>query len=80
MLDVAMDPNAGDEHAVGCAYRNLTNDVVAGDTLLLDDGLIVLEVEQVEGTRITCRVKQGGQARRSQGPEQAGRRACRRPR
>jgi pyruvate kinase len=43
-LDVAMDPNAGDEHAVGCAYRNLTRDVVAGDTLLLDDGLVVLEV------------------------------------
>ena len=59
-LDVAMDPDAGDEHAVGCAYRNLTNDVVAGDTLLLDDGLIVLEVEEVEGTRIRCRVKQGG--------------------
>ena len=36
------------------------NDVVAGDTLLLDDGLIVLDVEQVEGTRIQCRVKQGG--------------------
>jgi pyruvate kinase len=59
-LDVAMDPHAGDEHAVGCAYRNLTSDVVAGDTLLLDDGLIVLEVDQVEGTRIHCRVKQGG--------------------
>ena len=59
-LDVAMDPNAGDEHAVGCAYRKLPNDVVAGDTLLLDDGLIVLEVELVEDTRIHCRVKQGG--------------------
>ncbi len=50
------------------------NDVVAGDSLLLDDGLIVLEVEQVEGTRIHCRVKQGGTPRRSQGAEQAGRR------
>jgi pyruvate kinase len=59
-LDVAMDPNVGDERAVGCAYRNLPHDVVAGDTLLLDDGLIVLEVEQVEGTRIHTRVKQGG--------------------
>jgi pyruvate kinase len=60
VLDTAMDPNSGDEHAVGCAYRNLTNDVGPGDTLLLDDGLIVLEVESVEGTRIGCRVKLGG--------------------
>ncbi|HLF11054.1 MAG TPA: pyruvate kinase, partial [Gammaproteobacteria bacterium] len=60
VLDTAMDPNGGDEHAVGCAYRNLVNDVAPGDVLLLDDGLIVLEVEGVEGTRISCRVKQGG--------------------
>jgi len=60
LLDTAMDPDAGDEHAVGCAYRHLTADVVPGDRLLLDDGLIVLEVERVEGTRILCRVQQGG--------------------
>src|SRR5262249_35327576 len=60
LLDTAMDPNDGDEHAVGCAYRNLTHDVAPGDTLLLDDGLIVLEVQSVEGTRIHCVVKQGG--------------------
>jgi pyruvate kinase len=59
-LDTAMDPNAGDRQAVGVAYRNLVNDVEPGDVLLLDDGLIVLEVEGVEGTRIKCRVKQGG--------------------
>ena len=60
VLDTAMDPHDGDEHAVGCAYRNLTHDVVSGDTLLLDDGLIVLEVQNVEGTRIRCTVKLGG--------------------
>jgi pyruvate kinase len=59
-LDSAMDPAAGDRHGVGVAYRNLVKDVEPGDVLLLDDGLIVLEVEQVEGTRITTRVKQGG--------------------
>ena len=60
VLDTAMDPNGGDEHSVGCAYRNLVNDVEPGDVLLLDDGLIVLEVKQVEGSRIHCLVKQGG--------------------
>jgi pyruvate kinase len=60
VLDTAMDASSGDQHAVGVAYKNLVNDVVAGDTLLLDDGLIVLDVESVEGTRIACRVKLGG--------------------
>src|SRR5262245_10487518 len=59
-LDSAMDPAAGDRYGVGMAYRNLVNDVEPGDVLLLDDGLIVLEVEQVEGTKIKTRVKQGG--------------------
>ncbi|HEX5047959.1 MAG TPA: pyruvate kinase [Gammaproteobacteria bacterium] len=59
-LDSAMDPAAGDRYGVGMAYRNLVNDVEPGDVLLLDDGLIVLEVESVEGTKIKTRVKQGG--------------------
>jgi pyruvate kinase len=60
-LDTAMDPDAGDEKGVGVAYRELATDVRAGDALLLDDGQIVLEVEKVSGTRIHCRVVQGGE-------------------
>jgi pyruvate kinase len=60
LLDTEMDPNGGDQHAVGVAYRNLVKDVASGDVVLLDDGLIVLEVANVEGTKIACRVKQGG--------------------
>jgi pyruvate kinase len=60
VLDTAMDPHAGDEHGVGVAYRKLVSDVGPGDVLLLDDGLIVLEVERVDGSRIVCRIKQGG--------------------
>jgi len=60
LLDTAMEPDAGDERGVGVAYRDLVKDVGPGDVVLLDDGLVVLAVENVEGTRITCRVKQGG--------------------
>src|SRR5690606_16751373 len=60
VLDTAMPKDAGDEHGVGVAYRDLVNDVVRGDVLLLDDGQLVLEVEEVEGTRVHCRVRQGG--------------------
>ena len=43
------DCKLGDEHVVGLDYRNLPNDVRPGDTLLLDDGRIVLGVASVRG-------------------------------
>jgi pyruvate kinase len=59
-LDAAMDEHAGDIHAVGLAYKNLPNDCSPGDTLLLNDGLIQLKVEQVEGSAVHCIVIEGG--------------------
>jgi len=41
------DAAPGDAHAVGVSYLGLVRDVVAGDTLLLDDGLIALKVVRV---------------------------------
>src|SRR3984885_15461374 len=52
-LDTALDPQAGSITEVGCAYQELPSDVHRGDVLLLNDGLIVLEVENVAGTRIS---------------------------
>jgi pyruvate kinase len=60
-LDVLLDPNAGTASAVGVAYKNLPRDVVAGDTLLLNDGNIALEVIAVEGSRVRTRVVVGGE-------------------
>ncbi|MAR90609.1 MAG: pyruvate kinase [Pseudomonadales bacterium] len=59
-LDAAMDENAGDEQGVGLAYKELPQDCSAGDTLLLNDGLIELQVEAVEQTAVHCRVVVGG--------------------
>ena len=50
----------GDQHRVGLDYKNLPNDVHTGDTLLLDDGRIVLGVSSVRGSRINTVVEQGG--------------------
>jgi len=50
----------GDALHVGLDYKNLPNDVRPGDTLLLDDGRIVLGVASVRGPRIGCIVEQGG--------------------
>jgi pyruvate kinase len=46
---------------VGVAYTDLPRDVTAGDTLLLNDGQIVLDVERVGATTIDTRVRVGGE-------------------
>ncbi len=55
-------PNAppGDNTEVGVSYPGLVDDVRAGDTLLLDDGLVQLRVERVEGPRIITVVMTDG--------------------
>lgn len=60
VLDTAMGANAGDVHAVGCAYADLPRDVKAGDVLLLNDGAITLRIDAVDGTRIETTVLLGG--------------------
>jgi pyruvate kinase len=60
-LDVSLDPRGGTQKSVGVAYKELPKDVRAGDTLLLNDGLIVLEVDKVDGPRIDTHVVVGGE-------------------
>jgi len=59
-LDTAWPKDAGTVEVVGCAYTDLPRDVVAGDTLLLNDGAISMKVDKVEGTRISCTTLVGG--------------------
>ena len=59
-LDPSLEGNAGTIEGVGVAYTGLPEDVNTGDILLLADGLIRLEVERVEGTRVHTRVVNGG--------------------
>jgi pyruvate kinase len=60
-LDTELDPKAGTAAMVGVAYKDLPRDVAAGDTLLLCDGQIVLDVERVGATTIETRVRVGGE-------------------
>ena len=50
----------GDLQGVGLDYKELPRDVKAGDTLLLNDGLIVLTVDSVKGEQVLTTVKVGG--------------------
>ena len=71
-LDIALDPNAGNEREVGCAYKDLVKDVRAGDTLLLADGYIVLEVLSVSATRVECVTRAGGELSNRKGLNKQG--------
>jgi pyruvate kinase len=71
-LDTALDAEAGTGEEVGCAYKELPSDVHAGDTLLLNDGQIVLEVEKVTGTRISTVVRVGGELSNRKGVNRQG--------
>ena len=42
-------------------YAGLPADVKPGNQILIDDGLIELDVEEVKGNDIVCRVKNGGE-------------------
>ena len=55
-----IDCTEGDETRVGLDYPELVHDVYAGDTLLLNDGLISMRVEAVGLRTIDCTVLEGG--------------------
>ncbi|WP_028561911.1 pyruvate kinase [Paenibacillus pinihumi] len=57
----------GDRTRIPVTYSNLPNDVTVGSTVLIDDGLIGLTVEKVEGTEIHCRIVNGGQIKSKKG-------------
>ncbi len=41
-------------------YKNLKNDISVGNTILIDDGLIEMQVEEITETDIVCQVMNGG--------------------
>ena len=50
----------GTEKKVTITYKELYKDVEPGDSILIDDGLIGMEVVRIDGSDIVCRVKNGG--------------------
>src|SRR5678815_3480511 len=54
------DAPAGTVHEVGISYLGLPDDVRPGDTLLLDDGMMQLRVERIDGERIITSVLNDG--------------------
>ena len=59
-LDSTLGSLDGDEDGVGVALETLHEDVSVGDSLLLNDGMITLEITGIDGTRIHTTVITGG--------------------
>ena len=57
----------GGDGLIPSQYAALANDVRAGNRILLDDGLLELRVERVEGTEVECVVVHGGRLKDKKG-------------
>jgi pyruvate kinase len=62
----------GTQERVGLDYKELPRDVKAGDVLLLDDGRIVLDVREVQGSQIRTIVRHGGEVSNNKGINRQG--------
>jgi pyruvate kinase len=61
------DDITGDETRVSTSFPGLPEAVQPGDALFLNDGLIQLEVSDIEGNDVCCRVIVGGELRSRKG-------------
>lgn len=72
VLDAELAKGEGDEHQVGIDYKELPQDVKAGDLLLLDDGRIQLTVDRVDAARVYTTVTVGGKLSNNKGINRQG--------
>ena len=54
------DERMGTKEGCCITYKNLPKDVKAGDSILIDDGLVGMRVEEVSEEAIVCKVLNGG--------------------
>lgn len=57
---ITMNDVVGTKEICTVSYKDLAKDVVSGDTILIDDGLVGLRVEEVNGEDIVCVVENSG--------------------
>ncbi|MDR3490600.1 MAG: pyruvate kinase [Gammaproteobacteria bacterium] len=72
VFDTELGNDEGDEESVSLDYKSLPQDVRPGDTLVLDDGRIVMKVQKVEIHRIFCHVIVGGELSNNKGINRLG--------
>jgi pyruvate kinase len=64
---LTIDEVVGDDKKASVSYKGLINDVGTGNKILIDDGLIELEVMEIKGNDIICRINNGGEMGQKKG-------------
>jgi pyruvate kinase len=67
IFTLTTDDIVGDAHRVSVTFTRLPQVVKPGDTLYLNDGLIQVDVDQVQGADVRCHVIVGGELRSHKG-------------
>ncbi|MCD8379920.1 MAG: pyruvate kinase [Lachnospiraceae bacterium] len=60
LFTLTSDDVVGDERKVSVTYDKLAENLTPGDTVLINNGLIILEVMEVKGRDAVCKVLAGG--------------------
>lgn len=67
IVTVCMNEVAGTKEKFSISYANLVNDVKVGGTILIDDGLIALEIIELKSDEIICKVLNAGLIKNKKG-------------
>lgn len=54
------DDTVGNSERVSVTYKRLTDDLSIGDTILVNNGLVIFEVKEIKGNDVICNVVSGG--------------------
>lgn len=67
MVILSPEDFEGDSTRISVTYPSLHADVAVGGPILIDDGLIELEVKEIKGSEIHCLIKNGGDVKNHKG-------------
>ncbi|MDW7680956.1 MAG: pyruvate kinase, partial [bacterium] len=59
-IKISIHDIIGDETTISTSYEQLSQDVKPGDSILLNDGLIRLKVDETSEEHVNCTIEEGG--------------------
>lgn len=59
-IEISIDNIIGNEKIISCSYNQLVNDSKIGNQILIDDGLIKLEIIDKKERSVICKIIEGG--------------------
>jgi len=66
-IEITIDAVEGDDKIISASYQELIKDAHVGETILIDDGLIRLEVAEKRERSLVCNIIEGGKLKSKKG-------------